>query len=283
MKFINNIDLKIFYIVVLCFAVENCMAHVFTDHPATNIEPHPVFRHHPGNHHQANHHQANHHQANPHPAEPPAEFSHSQSPQEAPMTELELEPELAHGRTSFGHSSSFKAAFSDILKGSIHNPPELKSQKSEAKQSSLGIEQICMHTEYPDICLATINPLLTQNFDMINVLEAAIKACSIQIKLTIAKVAKHAARNPEVANAVFECRDQYKNAMDNLQKAMDALPVRDLGTVTVMLSTVMADVSTCESAFEDLKQSPHNEQSKSDGLVSITVSNCLSIASLIPY
>ncbi|CAK8531564.1 unnamed protein product [Lathyrus sativus] len=273
MKFINNInniDLKIFYIIVLCFAVENCMAHVFSDHPANINEPKPLFRR---------------HQANPPNAQPPAESAHSPSPHEAPISDIELEsePASAHGRTSFGHSSSFKAAFSDILKGSIRNPPVSASELAESKQSSLGIEQICMHTEYPDICLATISPHLTQNFDMINVLEAAIKACSIQIKLTITKVAKHAARNPEVANAVLECKDQYQNAMDNLQKAMDALPARDLGTVTVMLSTVMADVSTCESAFEDLKQSPNNEQSKTDGLVSITVSNCLSIASLIPY
>lgn len=282
----NNIDLKIFYIVLVCFAVETCMGHIFNDQPAANIEPkpvvepQPVFRHHPANPHP-NRHLPKHHQA-----DPPTHSAHSQSPRESPMSSSgseEAETESAHGRTSFGHSSSFKAAFSDILKGSIRRPAMADSERSEAKQSSLGIEQICMHTEYPDICLATINPLLTQNFDMINVLEAAIKACSIQIKLTIAKVAKHAARNPEVANAVFECKDQYKNAMDNLQKAMDALPARDLGTVTVMLSTVMADVSTCESAFEDMKQSPNHEQSKADGLVSITVSNCLSIASLIPY
>ncbi|KAL5097856.1 hypothetical protein RYX36_002183 [Vicia faba] len=279
MKFINNmnnIDLKILYLIVICFAVENCMGHIYPDHPATNIEPQPIFRHHSGIPQHQHHHQNHHHQA-----EPPTQFEHSESPHESPI--FSEEAESAHGRTSFGHSSSFKAAFSDILQGSIRRPAMSESEHSEAKQSSLGIEQICMHTEYPDICLATINPLLTQNFDMINVLEAAIKACSIQIKLTIAKVAKHAARNPEVANAVFECKDQYKNAMDNLQKAMDALPARDLGTVTVMLSTVMADVSTCESAFEDLKESPHHEQSKADGLVSITVSNCLSIASLIPY
>lgn len=132
--------------------------------------------------------------------------------------------------------------------------------------------------------MATIPPLLSHNFDVTNVLEAAIKVCSVQIKITITKVAMHAAKSPEVANAVAECKEQYNNALENLHKAVEAIPARDLGTVTVMLSAVMADVSACESAFEDLKSSSTGTaMSKADGLVSITVSNCLSIANLIPY
>ena len=213
---------------------------------------------------------------------PPTQSAESpyESPQIPKTSFPEPESEQEHG----GHLSSFKAAFADILKGSLRGPSlTVPHSNLESKQSPLSLEQICMHTDYPDICLSTIKPLISNNFDMINVLEAAIKVCSIQIKMTITKVAKHAAHNPEIANAVAECRDQYNNAMENLKRAMDALSSRDLGTITVMVSDVMADVSTCESAFEDLKASHSSAMSKTDGLVSITVSNCLSIANLIPY
>ena len=61
---------------------------------------------------------------------------------------------------------------------------------------------------------------------------------------------------------------------------MEAIPSRDLGTVTVMLSAVMADVSACESGFEDMKK--NSRVDNLEGMVSITASNCLAIASLIP-
>ncbi|XP_004487760.1 uncharacterized protein [Cicer arietinum] len=277
MKFINknnnnNINLKIFYIILICFAVEKCIAHTFKD-TSPNIET------------KFSSQDAYPPKASSISAESPFE-SPSESPSESPFEspKRQTEPESEHD--TFGHSSSFSAAFSDILKGSLRGhsltmpPPH---SHSEAKQSSLSIEQICAHTDYPDVCLATIQPLITHNFEMINVLEAAIKACSLQVKLTITKVDKHAANNPEIANAVAECRDQYNNALENLQRAIDAISSRDLGTITVMLSAVMADVSTCESAFEDLKASPSSTMSSNDGLVSITVSNSLSIANLIPY
>lgn len=217
-----------------------------------------------------------------HMAQPPNQAKHTSSfpPSESPKTPTSSKSD----QETFGHSSSFSAAFSDILKGSLRGSSlTIPHQHSDTKGSSnIAVEQICAHTDYPDVCLATIPPLLSKNFDVINVLDAAIKACTLQIKLTITKVTKYAARSPEIANAVAECRDQYSNALENLQRAMDAISSRDLGTITVMLSAVMADVSTCESAFEDLKVSS-SIMTKTDGLVSITVSNCLSIANLIPY
>ena len=83
------------------------------------------------------------------------------------------------------------------------------------------------------------------------------------------------------ASLFADCREQYSNALENLQRASDAIPSRDLGTVTIMLSAVVADVSTCESGFEDLKSSSFKVDS--DGLVGIMASNCLAIAHLIPH
>jgi len=280
MKFINknNINLKIVYIILTCFALEKCTAHIFED-TSTHIEKQSTSSHHMA--HPPTH--SSHHMAHPptHSSEEPAFDSLL-----IPQAQAPSQPEPGPEQQAFGHSASFKNAFSDLLKGEINiDPITMPQHPFEARQSTLGIDQICMHTDYPDICLATIQPLisLNLNFELIDVLGAAIKVCTLQVKLTISKVAAHAAKNPEVASAVSDCKEQYNSALDNLQKAADAIASRDLGTITVMLSAVMADVSTCESSFEDLKASPSSTMSSNDGLVSITVSNCLSIANLIPY
>ncbi|PNX72229.1 pectinesterase/pectinesterase inhibitor 3 [Trifolium pratense] len=225
-----------------------------------------------------------------HSANPPT-YS-SEAPSEAPSESTSDFPEIPNfasesGQDPFGESSSFKDAISDILRGSLFgNSMPMPTQPhhiSESRQSTLGLDQICMHTDYPDVCMTTIKPLVSQNFDIMDVLAAAIKVCSIEVKLTTTKVKRHAAKNPAVASAVSECQEQYKIAAENLHRAMKAVESRDLGTITVMLSAVMADVSTCESAFEDIRKSPSSDMTKTDGLVTITVSNSLSIANLVPY
>ncbi|KAJ1380592.1 Pectinesterase inhibitor domain [Sesbania bispinosa] len=218
-----------------------------------------------------------------HPPEEGSQFSDPKNSFSHPPSEAPQNPTSEGGS---GHSKSFSAAFSDILKGSLrgHTLTMPQNIKTENKQIKDEVEKICAHTDYPDVCISTIPPLLNVNkkFDVIDVLEAAIKACTQQIKLTISKFEKHSFKSSEIAAALTDCRELYFNALGNLQRALDACPSRDFGTVTVMLSAVMADVSTCESGFEDLK-SPSSITSENDGFVSITVSNCLSIAALIPY
>ncbi|KAK7412883.1 hypothetical protein VNO78_04603 [Psophocarpus tetragonolobus] len=141
------------------------------------------------------------------------------------------------------------------------------------------IKNICSHTDYPDVCLRTVKPFLAHHFDLMNVLEAAIKACLFQANYTVSVVVKHMKTSPELHTALSDCKEQYTNCLDNLHRALAAIPSHDLGTVTVMLSAVLADVSACESGFEEhkIKVSMHVE-----GMVSITASNCLSIAGLVP-
>nr|KYP36705.1 hypothetical protein KK1_042171 [Cajanus cajan] len=182
-----------------------------------------------------------------------------------------------------GSYTSFSSAFKDILKGTVRGHsltmPEHGDPKSKHQQHA--VRQICSHTDYPDVCLSTVVPFLGHHLDVMNILEAAIKACSFQTNFTLSKVIKHMSRSSEMATALASCKEQYHDALENLQRAMDAIPLRDLGTVTVMLSAVMADVSACESGFEDLKS--HSPMGNSEGLVTITASNCLSIAAIIPY
>ncbi|KAG4949088.1 hypothetical protein JHK86_042327 [Glycine max] len=220
--------------------------------------------------------------------EPSVGFSPSESPnRENPTSSLSKDE--SHSSSSSGKddrsytsfSTAFSNAFGDILKGTLRGNTITMPEHDLTATDHHSVKDICSHTDYPDVCVSTITPFLGQNFDLMNVLEAAIKACSYQAKFTISVVAKHMKVSPEIAAALGDCKEQYSDALENLHRAMDAIQSQDLGTVTTMLSAVMADVSACESGFEEHKVA--SPMAHSEGMVSITASICLSIASLIPH
>ncbi|OIW13742.1 hypothetical protein TanjilG_17921 [Lupinus angustifolius] len=143
------------------------------------------------------------------------------------------------------------------------------------------LEQICGKTHHPGVCLATISPLLkNKQVDVVNVLQSAIAVATQNVKMIISKIDKQPRVSSEVSVSLTDCKDHYNKALRNLQKAMKAIQVRDFGSVTAMLSGALADVSSAESKIQDVKTSGFNAYNFYS-LVSITASNCLSIASLI--
>lgn len=100
--------------------------------------------------------------------------------------------------------------------------------------------------------------------------KAAIKAYSYQANFTIFFVAKNMKASSKITVVLGDCKEKYNNALENLHRAMKAIPPHDLSTVTVMLSVVMVGDSVCDNGFKEHK-------------VSITANIYLSIASLIPY
>ncbi|KAK7303686.1 hypothetical protein RJT34_14599 [Clitoria ternatea] len=174
----------------------------------------------------------------------------------------------------------------DIFKGTLRGhaitmPGFINPQ--QPSQVDDRVRQICSHTDYPDICVSTVPPFISHkdHFDVMKVLEASIMACSTQTKFALNMVEKHVGSSARIEAVLADCKEEYNAALVNLGRAMDAIPTRDLGTVTVMLSAVMADVSTCENGFEELKLG--SPLANHEGIVTITASNCLSIASLIPH
>ncbi|KAL2341677.1 hypothetical protein Fmac_009617 [Flemingia macrophylla] len=239
-----------FYITLLCFALAPCNGHKHLDNEHVKTTE----------------------------ADPPFPYPSSESPK---SNDYFAEEEHGGG----GHSyTSFSSAFKDVLQGTVRGNSESTMKGhggaviSEEHQQAL--RQICSHTDYPDLCCSTVSPFIGNHLDVMHVLEAAIKACLYQTNFTLTKVSKHMKRSPEMAGAFADCKEQYTDATLNLKRAMDAIPLRDLGTVTVMLSAVMADVSACESGFADLKSA--SPVGHSEGLVTITASISLSIASSIP-
>ncbi|XP_057439795.1 uncharacterized protein LOC130731503 [Lotus japonicus] len=290
MKLNNNnqmpfINLSLLSIILICFALDKCVAH---PHSSTDTVPSYELL-----------------KSTDQNASSPKSSSDSKTPSyvlssEAPVAQSPTNADAPDAQSpadadapdaqsltlgdSSGYSSSFFGAFADILKGedlSTTMPQQGDSSTKLDKNSK--VEQICAHTQYPDICLKTIQPLLSHNvkIEITTALEVAIKACASQVKLTITKVEKHAATSLELANELADCKEKYQNALKSLQSAIRGIPDHDFGKLIITLSSVMADVSTCESKFEDMKSS--STKSKTDGLVSIMLNNCLSIASLVRH
>ena len=215
-------------------------------------------------------------------SQPPVGFSRSEfTNSENPTSSLSEKEESESSSLGDHPYMSFSSAFADILKGTLRGHTITMPDHDPKASHHRSVKDICSHTDYPEVCVSTITPFVGNDLDLMNVLEAAIKACSFQANFTISVVAKHMKASPEMAAALEDCKEQYTSALENLHRAMEAIPSRDLGTVTVMLSAVLADVSACESGFEEQKTAlsmPHSE-----GMVSITASICLSIASLIPH
>ncbi|RDX74759.1 hypothetical protein CR513_45449, partial [Mucuna pruriens] len=166
--------------------------------------------------------------------------------------------------------TSFSAAFADILKGTLRGKQISMPDHLEHGSQRMGMKEICSHTDYPDMCLSTLSPFLDHHFDLQNVLEASIKACSYQTNYTLSRVMAHMETSPEMAAMLADCKEQYKDALENLQRASDAIPSRDLGTITVMLSAVLAEVSACQSGFEELRST--SPMANWEGMVTITAS-----------
>ncbi|CAJ1963194.1 unnamed protein product [Sphenostylis stenocarpa] len=231
-------------------------------------------------------------EAEPPEVEPPqAEWGEAEPPLGFPTTEYSNSEETTSneewhfgfgggGRRARrdGHmSETFSSFFSDIQMGSLRGSKTITMHDHIKKHDRDSVKKVCSRTEYPDVCLSTIVPFLSRHFDLTHILEAAIKACSFQANFTISIVVRYMESSPEMATALAGCKRQYMNAFKSLHKALEALHSQDLGTVTVMLSSVMADVSSCESGFEGLKMTSRH----TEGMVGITASNCVSIVALI--
>lgn len=142
-----------------------------------------------------------------------------------------------------------------------------------------GIKKICDSTDYPDICMGTLSPLVRNPGDVPAVLNVAIKAGLDFAKtaLTAAdKLATKPGTPPNMASMYKDCKDSYDDAVYNFQNAMDA-GSSDLGTTNTMLSAAITDVGDCEDAC----QGPGCQLATFSDKVTKMASNCLAIASLI--
>ncbi|KAB2040222.1 hypothetical protein ES319_D02G068000v1 [Gossypium barbadense] len=132
-------------------------------------------------------------------------------------------------------------------------PPPI-SQPPTVVPSDPQIKSLCAKTEYPDLCLTTIAPFFNGKTDIASVVEMLIKAGTEQTKQANATATKMAADpkyadDPKTISGLKGCYEMYDDALDNMQNAMDAIPVHDIGTIETMVSAAITDYGTCDDGF----------------------------------
>ena len=138
---------------------------------------------------------------------------------------------------------------------------------------------ICKETDFPHLCVSTLSPLFNGQTDPVSMITMAIKACAqhAQQSLETAQtIAKSPSTSSTIASKLSDCKDNYQDALDNLQAAADSIITGDLGRVNSMLSAVVTDGSDCQDSF------PGNSSPMLDYEIKLQqmASNCLAITAL---
>ncbi|XP_021291482.1 pectinesterase inhibitor [Herrania umbratica] len=114
------------------------------------------------------------------------------------------------------------------------------------------ILSLCGKTDHAALCLACIAPFYNGKSDLSSVVEMLIKSGTEQTKQAIAIAAKMAddpKSDPKTVAKLNDCKEIYDDALDNMQEAIDAIPLKDLGTIATMISATISDFGTCDDGF----------------------------------
>ncbi|KAB1213847.1 Pectinesterase inhibitor [Morella rubra] len=156
-------------------------------------------------------------------------------------------------------------------------PPFHQPGKPPSLFVTPAIKKICSKTDSPALCISSVSPFLTGKSDPVSVLQMAIKACTAHANSALAAASSLVKTYKSLAPAIGDCKDSYRDVMDNLQNAKDAIPTHDIGTINSMLSAALSDFGTCDDGFTGGTSPLANYDAKGTKLASI----CLAVASLI--
>ncbi|KAF7151272.1 hypothetical protein RHSIM_Rhsim02G0004500 [Rhododendron simsii] len=160
--------------------------------------------------------------------------------------------------------------------------PSLMEAVPQSLHTDPSLKKICAATDFPEVCISSIAPLLNGKTDPISVVELAIKAATEHTQVAVAtatKIATSPGIAPDIASTISDCKDSYDDALDNFQKALDALSSRDVGTMNSMLSAAITDFSDNDDFLAGKASSP--VLLEFNAKLSKMTSNCLAIVSLI--
>ncbi|CAO2832371.1 unnamed protein product [Amaranthus hypochondriacus] len=160
-------------------------------------------------------------------------------------------------------------------------PP--KEDLKTIKMADTNVKKTCEFTDNPGLCFSSLTPFLKaekteEKTDTYSLLEMQVKATEKATQIVIALAVKLGKEEGD-KGAVKDCKEMYDDALDNLQKAVEALLTKDIGTVNTMLSAVISDFHTCDEGYkEGGNSSPLAEYGNK---LSELVSNCLATVALI--
>ncbi|KAF5732638.1 invertase/pectin methylesterase inhibitor family protein [Tripterygium wilfordii] len=104
------------------------------------------------------------------------------------------------------------------------------------------------------------NPVEGQRADLVSVTLIAIRLASdnaVETSSHIKSLLNNTAdMDPSIEQGLFDCSDQYLDAIEQLNNSMAALVENDYKDLYVWISTAMSDAESCEDGFKDVKDHP---------------------------
>ncbi|KAJ7977674.1 pectinesterase inhibitor-like [Quillaja saponaria] len=144
--------------------------------------------------------------------------------------------------------------------------------------------KICGVTEDPALCANSILPHLKGLVEPANVLKTEIEACVEEAKKAMAiieKMGSEQSLSAPMSSAIDSCKETYTDLFDSLKSAKEAIFAHDIGTLTVMLSAVISDITTCDDGFVEMELPSPLEKLEVRTKVEKLAGNCLDMAKLV--
>ena len=194
-----------------------------------------------------------------------------------PHADVSAEVKLPHADVSAaaGVSGSVEAKVSGSFSPILHTP--LNANVNPA------VHKVCGITKDPVVCVTTIIPFLSREFDPASILVSEIQAAISFTNKTIAKaneLATHHSTSNFESQCIEQCQENYDSALNNFQTALVAIKAHDAGRLNSVLSAAITDADTCNDGFSDAGI-PGSLLGEANAYIHLLGAICLDISTLL--
>ncbi|XP_031390952.1 lysine-rich arabinogalactan protein 19-like [Punica granatum] len=150
--------------------------------------------------------------------------------------------------------------------------------------AALKLKMLCTQlTSYPDLCVSAMTPFLDGNAaldDMKFVFETAVKVVVNETNGLKDLITSYEgkATSPMMVDSFKACKNDYDDALEDIQTAMDAAPSGDYGTLTTFLSSAIDSYGDCDDEFRGL-----NPLAIQNARLRHLLDNCLAFAERVHW
>ncbi|KDP33951.1 hypothetical protein JCGZ_07522 [Jatropha curcas] len=128
-------------------------------------------------------------------------------------------------------------------------------QYSKENNSKDLISSTCNHTLYYQECVFSLrSDPNSKTADLRGLANIALNisiAYGSETLTHISDLKTKTSKNDTNSSCLSDCVEQYNDAVEDLQEAIEALRIRSLDTLKTLVSSAMTDSDTCEEGFEE--------------------------------
>ncbi|PKI78273.1 hypothetical protein CRG98_001331 [Punica granatum] len=181
-------------------------------------------------------------------------------------------------------SPSPKVVVSGTPPNAVKSSPPPCPEESSPSPNVAKLKMLCTQlTSYPDLCVSAMTPFLDGNAaldDMKFVFETAVKVVVNETNGLKDLITSYEgkATSPMMVDSFKACKNDYDDALEDIQTAMDAAPSGDYGTLTTFLSSAIDSYGDCDDEFRGL-----NPLAIQNARLRHLLDNCLAFAERVHW